>query len=67
MEKVQSYLTANQVLDERRDFVTAKADTIEALIKATEKCPHGGIVLMLENEEILIGSKVLKVINSQFT
>lgn len=40
-------MTANQVLNERRDFVTAKADTIEALFKATEKCPQGGIMLIL--------------------
>ncbi len=49
MEKIESYLTVNQVFEERRDFVTAKADTIEGLFKASEKCPKNGIVLMLEN------------------
>lgn len=45
--KLQSYLDANSVLDDQRDFVTSKADTIIGLFKASDTCPKGGIMLML--------------------
>lgn len=66
VEKLKSYFTANQVLDDKYTFVNAYVDTIDALFRASEKCPQDGIMLLLENGEKFSSVLSLKVIAAHF-
>lgn len=46
--------------------MTAFVDTIDALYRASEKCPQDSILLMMENGEVFISSLALKIISSNF-
>jgi hypothetical protein len=49
IDKLKSYLTVNQILEDKYNFVPAVVDTVDALLRASPKCPQNGIILLVEN------------------